>query len=351
LALSPWHIEWSQHARFYMPLLIFYTLALMSFFYGIENDKPGYLGLSILLLYLATRERLFAMYFIPIVIGYIVLLSALSFEKPPGFRFRNFAGVLIASLVISLLLGEKFVKEPTMWANTFHYVTAGPLDIFLIFVSKVSIPIIFLSLIGAYILYTQRDRIVLFLVLSAYVPLLTVLAMSPFQFTSERYIFVSLPSWLTLASLAVVSLKSNDAILRRILSPMLAIILLMTYIYNDYVYYRFENGSRADWKSAFKLVKQRMTPDDLVVTPAAFMGITYLGVEERDGIVIDYFNIDLDFIVNNDKRVWIVHNRRRLEPLFVKWVEENCELIEVLDVYSGVEKYEMRVYLYKPAIP
>ena len=38
LAFSPWHLYWSQNARFYVALLLFYTLALFLFYLGLEED-------------------------------------------------------------------------------------------------------------------------------------------------------------------------------------------------------------------------------------------------------------------------------------------------------------------------
>ena len=49
LALSPWHLYWSQNARFYTALLLFYTLALLTFYFWIEEDRLGYLLLTMIL--------------------------------------------------------------------------------------------------------------------------------------------------------------------------------------------------------------------------------------------------------------------------------------------------------------
>src|SRR5687768_2004205 len=56
LAVSPWHIFWSQNARFYTSLLLFYTLALFAFYLGLERNKPVYFILFYGLLYLAISE-------------------------------------------------------------------------------------------------------------------------------------------------------------------------------------------------------------------------------------------------------------------------------------------------------
>src|SRR6266487_3843944 len=40
LAVSPWHLYWSQNARFYTLLLLFYTLSLLYLAICLEEDRP-----------------------------------------------------------------------------------------------------------------------------------------------------------------------------------------------------------------------------------------------------------------------------------------------------------------------
>jgi len=91
LAVSTWHLYWSQNARFYVLLLILYTLALLTFYLGIENDKPWFIVASLILFGLAAKERLLALFFVPVALSYIVLLKILPFEKPAGYRLTNLA--------------------------------------------------------------------------------------------------------------------------------------------------------------------------------------------------------------------------------------------------------------------
>jgi predicted membrane-bound mannosyltransferase len=55
LAISHWHLYWSQNARFYTLLLLFYSLALFTFYLGLEEDRPSLLIASLLFLGLATK--------------------------------------------------------------------------------------------------------------------------------------------------------------------------------------------------------------------------------------------------------------------------------------------------------
>ena len=103
LAMSPWHLYWSQNTRFYTSLLLFYSLALFAFFFALERDRLGYILLFIGLTYLATSERLFALFIGPVVAGYLLLLKILPFEKPPGFRVRNIILIILPGIAAALI--------------------------------------------------------------------------------------------------------------------------------------------------------------------------------------------------------------------------------------------------------
>jgi 4-amino-4-deoxy-L-arabinose transferase-like glycosyltransferase len=60
MAISPWHIFWSQNARYFTPLMFFYTMALFAIYFGLEQDRPILILVSAFLFYLALSERLSA---------------------------------------------------------------------------------------------------------------------------------------------------------------------------------------------------------------------------------------------------------------------------------------------------
>ena len=59
-------IDRSQNARFYTLLLLFYSLALLAFLIGLEENPPAYLLFSLGLLGPAARERLLALWPYPL---------------------------------------------------------------------------------------------------------------------------------------------------------------------------------------------------------------------------------------------------------------------------------------------
>jgi mannosyltransferase len=67
LAVSPWHLFWSQNARFYSSLMLMYTLAAFAFFWSMERNWPRYLLLFYALFYFALSERMIAIFLIPVI--------------------------------------------------------------------------------------------------------------------------------------------------------------------------------------------------------------------------------------------------------------------------------------------
>jgi mannosyltransferase len=113
LAVSPWHIYWSQNARFYSSLMLLYTLSLFAFYYGLERDRPRYLLAGMLLLYLAASERVFAALLVPTIVCYLISLYVLRFDRPLGFRPRNLLLLAVPVLAAGALEAESHIVGGT----------------------------------------------------------------------------------------------------------------------------------------------------------------------------------------------------------------------------------------------
>ncbi|UCG24709.1 MAG: glycosyltransferase family 39 protein, partial [Chloroflexota bacterium] len=154
LVVSPWHLYWSQNARFYTAVLLFYTLAMFAFLIGFERDRPWYLVAFWVFLLLAFRERVFAAFFVPVMLSYLFLLWLLPFEKPAGYRLRNLLIVLLPPIVYAFYELFRLVTggNPPL-VDTYRTFTSspyGPIDdpfrIGMFVVLSVGIPLAVLSI-------------------------------------------------------------------------------------------------------------------------------------------------------------------------------------------------------------
>ena len=349
LAISPWHLFWSQNARFYTALMLFSMLALLAVYVGLEKDRPAYLLVALVFVYLAASERLFAILLIPIVAIYLLLLWLLPLEKPAGLNRRNL--LILASPVVAGLLIEGstllFTGNSRFFADLgwfFLYRNTSPFRLLGVFSYQVGFPLIALALFGGLYLFLQKSRIGLLLLLAAVVPVISLLPLTLVMFTQERYAFLTLPAWIILAAVTVVAIYSRLQSHQLLLALALLALLVADATEDTLLYYRANEGNRRDWRTAFNVVREGAREDDLVVAFWPEFAPYYLG---RD--IIAWDDIAVDDIQASQQRVWFVVDSETVwgAPQKKTWIEANAELIDVLYVRTP-EDQNIRVYLYDP---
>ncbi|HJW90473.1 MAG TPA: glycosyltransferase family 39 protein [Anaerolineales bacterium] len=345
LAVSPWHLYWSQNARFYTTILLFYTLALLVFYFGIEKDRPWYLFLFLFLVVLAVQERLFALFLLPVAAGYLLLLKILPFDKPPGLRLRNVLILIIPVLAGGLIIGWKFISELSQWMIGFGWVNNNPAWIFSGVVYYVGLPIMVMGTLAGVYLIARKKRIALLLVLSAVIPLVGIMTLSVVQYAANRYAFISLTSWVILAAVAAWELLVNSTVNVRVLAIGALLLLVVEPLSEDILYYRYQNGNRDDWKSALAFIDRVKDPMDKVVVTNTMLAEYYLKKP-----TIDINAINVEELPNQGERVWFVEdmNLGDKTPKTLRWIKANTTLMANFDVHVRARNFIMRIYLFDP---
>jgi mannosyltransferase len=351
LAISPWHIQWSQNARFYPALMLFYNLALFATFWGVEEDRPLAILSGIAFFYLALSERILGFFLVPVVISYLLCVWLLPFEKPAGFHLKN-----LSILALPLLIG--LIVEGLSWltAGTSRFfgdfgdfigsAIDSPVRILILIFFSIGLPIVAIAPFSGGWLMWQRSRGGLLLLLAAIVPVFLLISTSAYLFTVERYALITLPAWLVLSAVAVDRLASwlprhgswvTAALLTVFLSDAAGSLLM---------YYQLNNGNRPDWRGAFQYVEQRMEQNDLIVSPWPEIGHYYLGV---DTAIEGLNDIDTKALATGDRRVWFVVDSEAVwfAGRNKQWMEENAELLFVWYLRMR-EQIDMKVYRYDP---
>ena len=344
LAISPWHIYWSQSARFYTILLLFYTLALLIFYMAIEEDNPVYLIISMVLMGMAIVER-FTSGLIVIVIGlYLIFLLSPYFGRPKGLNIKNLLLLLIPGLISVVLIAPSFFTSITGFNA--NWINNNPFWVLAGVVYYIGLPVICIGSVGAAYQVIKKKRVGLLLSLNAILPIVVITIISTFMYTANRYMFITLTSWLILGAVAVKELLENVSGYGKLFSLGVVAILILSPLSEDMLYFRYQNGNRDDWKSALNFVKQNKQPGDLVVSANPAIGDYYLGET-----TISMAKIDLDSLVNSNKRIWFVEDFNVDEkwPRVHRWIRENATLVGVFDVHLQARVFTLRVYLYESA--
>lgn len=350
LAVSPWHLYWSQNARFYSSLLLFYTLGLLTFYFGLEEDRPGYLLASLFLFGLAFWEREIAILFVPVVLAYLILLRMLPIGRPRGLRWRNLALFFGLGAVLGLIMMLPYLRQPSQWVQAFGwitYVSSSPFRIFSGTAFYIRLSTMCMAMAGMIYLWARRQRVALLLGLGAWIPLFVIVLFSPFLYTAGRYALVSLTSWLILAGVAAVELIRRIPKSARALAIGALLFLLLDPLSEDVLYYKYQNGNRENWKGAFQLVQQQKQLGDLVISRHRRLGDYYM----RES-TLGFEQVDLSFIERGEMRVWFVEdaNGKVKFPQVHRWIQENARLVSDFgaDISIRGRSYQVRVFLYDP---
>ncbi|MBX3001859.1 MAG: glycosyltransferase family 39 protein [Caldilineaceae bacterium] len=345
LALSPWHLYWSQNARFYTLLLLFYTLALLTFYIGLEEDRPLYLVASLIFLGLAARERLVALVFVPVLFSYLTLLYLLPLGRPRGLRWRNLAIFGIPIAVVGLFFAGPYLSSLSGWMAGFGRINNNPFWLLAGFVYYIGIGTVCVAFVGALGLLLRRDRAGLLLALNTALPILLLMGISLFHYTANRYAFISLYSALILAAWAVVFLIQSTPNSTRVLAVAVLIYLLASPLSQNLLYFRYQNGNRDDWRAAVAVVQQHKHEGDLVFGAHPDLTSYYLG-EPAQAL----HKLDLDKVKSAENRIWLIQdmNVAEVRPDIEAWLQREPLLISVHDVNVQARNFKMRVYLYEP---
>ncbi len=342
LAISPWHLYWSQNARFYVLLLLFHTLALLTFYLGLEEDKPALVLGSLVFFGLAAKERLLAFFFLPIAVLYVICLYLFRFEKPAGLSWKNLAIFFAPLGIVGLVFAFPYLGNIRGWYESFSRVNNNPFWLMGGTFFYIGLPTVLLAASGGIHFLMKRSRPALYLVLGAAVPLIGIAGLSFFHYTANRYIFVSLTSWLILASMAASELFACLRDNPRTLAAGVIAVLIGSALSENVLYFQYQHGNRDRWREALQIVQEEKSADDLVVVANTGVGNYYLGKEVVGFRQFSRLGLD------QYRRVWLVEDMtvKQLFPEEHAWLEENTQLVANLDNHFSARVFTMRVYVY-----
>jgi mannosyltransferase len=348
LAVSSWHLYWSQNARFYTTLLIFYTLALFFFYWAIEEDRPLFMILSLVFFGFAAFERLIAAFFIPIVLGYLIFLKIGWFGRPRGLRWRNLAIYLVPGMVLLILMvtTNHAFKSLDSAVFRFGFVNNNPVWIMSGIAFYMGIPLLIMATAGAVILLLRRNRFGLFLTLGFVVPLFSIVITSLFTYSANRYIFPALTSVIVLAGVAIYELWRQTQGSGKLLSFGVLLIMLIAPMADNLLYFVYQNGNRDNWKAALEFVACEMDNEDQVVVVNVQLAEYYL---KRRAIDMHFLEKEgLTAVTENRGSTWFILDLTTpyKTPKISSWVRENARFIQDFDVVVSARKFPMEIYKY-----
>ncbi len=349
LAVSPWHIFWSQNARFYTSVSLFYSLALLAFHFGMEKNRPGYFIAFYLFLYLAFSERLFAVFIFPVIATYLSTLWIFRFKKPVGLNIVNLLWIglpILAGGVVEsysrIVYGESRFLGDFGWF--FLYRNDDPIRLLGNISFNIGIPLMVIATFSGLFLILRKSRAGLLMVVNAVIPLVILIAANPFIFTKDRYVFMILFSWILLAAVGMSALLAQVNGIHKWLAIGILILVIADASSDNLLYYRVNNGNRGDWKTAFQIVQVNSEPDDIVVTYWPEFQPYYLDRE-----FIQYEDIDVPSILAHRQQFWFILDSETIwaNPEVKAFVENQGQLIDIRYLRTP-DDFSIRIYRFNP---
>lgn len=352
LAVSSWHIFWSQNARFYTALMLIYSLALFAFHFGLERNRPQYFVVFYILFYLAMSERLIAVMLMPVIAVYLLMLWRLPFEKPVGLNLRNI--LILGAPVIAFLLYEIYLLAASgdfIFASDLDLLAPpidSPIRLLIVIAFSIGIPILCLAFFSGADLALKKERAGLLFLIAAVLPPLLIALVNPFVFVVERYAFVSLPFWIVLAASGIQTLfmlVNKNSIL---IALSVFVVLLADASGDNLLYYQINYGNRLKWREAAAYVRAGMEDGEVIVSTRAPLASHYLGRNalEFQGLTpkdLEAIRAPIWFIMDypgiwhgrHDSKEWMEAHGQLLQFSFLRTMEGNSLLIYYFDPARG----------------
>ena len=266
VALSNWHLFWSQNVRSYILTFLFAVLTAWFFYRSFEKDSSLLTVGALISCICLILSHLLSAAIVPALLVFAVLQLL---EERNRKRWINMLIFFIPFALPMLMLALPYIRTYISSGWGHNEWGRSPLYIVLTIVQGVSIPVVVVAAFGACV--KPLDRPTLFLICFAGVPLGLMLIASQLQNVAGYYLFWTTPAYFILAAVACEHIwkriKPMGSSLRTggLLRLLVPCVIVMTLLAQDYLYYRIENGGRPKWRETFEIIQTEREPTDHLI--------------------------------------------------------------------------------------
>ena len=349
VALSSYHLFWSQSARHYTLAQTLSVLGVGVALRGILGDGGSRYLLGVALALAAAFAHPSAGLVVPALLVAPWLAGALGARLPWSPSTRWMAALAIAGLALGLTWGadvwteyasKKSGSSVLHLAQTSGFYFGPPLCLAAAWVSLEAL--------------RQRRPADLLLALVLALSFGLALTAALLARVAAQYVFVLLP-WAAAAASGIAPLDRPRG---KVALGLLVGMLLWGAI-DVTLYMTVRHGDRPRWKEAYALVARSRGPDDLVYGMAAPVGEYYLSpgstrLREATSLarLTDYEDHLVDVWSRRERRLWIVLNREDLKDWtseerarFERFLRDQCERVRTFPVAWTPRELDVEVYL------
>ncbi|MBE0591114.1 MAG: glycosyltransferase family 39 protein [Gemmatimonadales bacterium] len=284
LALSMWHVSWSQAGRHFALQALLILLGIHWFVRYWKEPKWAHLSGSAVLLLAALFVHSSSGFYVVAVIGFL-LIEYIRDRRSPADRhwdpapyrraLLSYGTILLLYLPIYVVVGRYLLEERTAWNPPWNIV--GSFAFYL--PPWLTLP----AMAGAVILAGERDRLWLLMVSLTAVPLMLLTAASAVTIASAAYCLSSIVAVAALAGVAADRLLERSARgLQRTAAVLLIGGVFVSLSYDLALYHTAYNRLRPRWHDVARYVAEHRAVEEQVWAEEGDVMQYYLGREGVD---------------------------------------------------------------------
>lgn len=264
LALSPWHLYWSQAARYYVPQFLFYNLALILYIGGTRPADP---------MRLAGAAAAFVVAFMiqptALVLGGVIAAdwAVCALRRRPLCVGRSgwAAATTAAAACAGLSLADALRGADNLATALSNDLMLSPAGLIAAAAYQIWPAVAAFAALSGLWLWTRRPRLAAVLGAGAVLPIIAFAGLSTVAPVGSRYAFVCLFCWLALA--AIGADRAWRALLPRTgpaLAAAPAAVLAVGSLLGCAIYFNSEGNFHARWGDAARAVAALRAPGEPV---------------------------------------------------------------------------------------
>ncbi|GEM_PF-2438911 len=266
LALSSYHLFFSQFARYYTLVMLLGVGAMWCGYLAIEHNRRRDAALSVALLALAVLTHWSALMLAPALAIYALV------RLREGYDWRR-NGWTLAILFGPMLLGllaafPQLLHFALSWRAHEGFSPARFALFWIKMADRVEVPVLLCAVAGGWMLWRLRDPRLAWLAAFAGVPLFLTALFVGFAEGGSRFGLVALPPFLLLAGYLADQFIDLSRDRARTVAWMLLALVLVSAGLRDAFYFTAEQGERPRWRDATEYVLSKGEPGARVAAAA-----------------------------------------------------------------------------------
>lgn len=359
IAVSPWHLYWSQMARFYTMTMLFSAASALLFYSGYVRGGVWRMLAAALMMFLAAMSHYSAFLVFGALVVYTIAEKALKWtagargNAPLLAFYLPFAVAAAAITPKALSILHSYTKSYATTGTTFNNPIKGAVYIAFSTMYRVEFAVAAAAILAALFLLRRKDGGGLFLTCLIVVPMLALVVAGALSRGENRYALTTLPAFALLAGIGITLVF--DALRPRslALAALVPAVIILPLTQHSVMYFTsVYGGERWNYKAAAELIRKEARRGDLVLTPMYTPMMYYLA---DSPVTVDTLQPrKLNAVALARKRIWfVVEDSTRGISAGVdakEWLTRNAQMIAHFPAASPIADYGVSVYLREPEI-